>query len=627
MHDDDKTQNQWGRSGDDPWGWRPNDFTPESDRSPAAGSQGMQDPFRTEPPPSPSEPAQADLDAGGPGGSNAETPEPAPAPEPAQPAPPPAQPWQPAPPPAQPAGQPWQPAPPPAQPWAPPAQPWGAPPPRPWPPQPGQAPGWQQNGSWGWGSQQPWPPQPGQPQGWPPAPGQPQGWQPAPGQPQGWQSGPTPTWPPAPPSAPTGAATSAAAVKRPSRLPQLLTIVAACLISFSAGMATDRLVFGQPEAAAPTATTSTDTPLQNFSLYEQALQIIRKNYVGNSGITDQQLLYGSIRGMVEALGDTGHSVFLTPEEYQASQSELSGNIAGVGILIGTDNGMFTVTRVLPSTPAAEAGVKAGDQITQVDGESVAGLSFDVFASKIRGQAGTKVTITVVRPGVADPIDITMTRAVISVPLVSWGMVPGTSVADIGLFEFSLGASDQLASAIQSATDAGATGIVLDLRGNPGGYATEAVDVASQFISTGTVYYTEDANGHRTSNDVNTSVPHTSLPLVVLVDHDSASAAEIVAGALQDSKRGTIVGESTFGTGTVLEAFKLKDGSAILLGVAYWLTPNGNKIFGKGITPDQEVALPSGVTPLDPDTLSSMTAAQLNASGDAELLAAVKDLTQ
>ena len=123
------------------------------------------------------------------------------------------------------------------------------------------------------------------------------------------------------------------------------------------------------------------------------------------------------------------------------------------------------------------------------------------------------------------------------------------------------------------------------------------------------------------------MPHTSLPVVVLVDHNTASAAEIVAGALQDSKRATIVGESTFGTGTVLQAFKLQDGSAILLGVAYWLTPNGNKIFGKGITPNQEVALAAGVTPLDPSALSSMTATQFNASGDAELLAAVKDLTQ
>lgn len=390
-------------------------------------------------------------------------------------------------------------------------------------------------------------------------------------------------------------------------------------------MVTDRVVFG------PTTTTdstpTTNTPLQDFALYEQALQIVRQNFVGSSDVTDQQLLYGSIRGMVDALGDTGHSTFLTPEEYAASQSQLSGSVAGIGVLLGTDNSQFTVTRVLDGSPAEQAGVKVGDQITAVNGQDVSGLTLDQFTAEVRGQAGTQVTITVVRPGVAQPIDITMTRAVVTVPLVSWGMIPGTSVADIGLVEFSQGASDQLAAAIKSATDAGATGIVLDLRGNPGGYASEAVYVASQFISTGTVYITQDASGNRTSNDVNTSVQHTSLPLVVLVDHDTASAAEIVAGALQDSKRGTIVGESTYGTGTVLQAFQLSDGSAILLGTAYWLTPNGDKIFGKGITPDQEVALASGVVPLDPSTLPSMTAAQLNASGDAQLLAAVKDLTQ
>ena len=408
----------------------------------------------------------------------------------------------------------------------------------------------------------------------------------------------------------------------------LLTIVAACLISFSAGMVTDRTVFA-PTNPAPTAANaaSSNEPLSDFALYEQALQVIRQNFVGRANVTDQQLLYGSIRGMVDALGDTGHSVFLTPEEYQASQSELSGNVAGIGVLLGTDNGQFTVTKVLSGSPAESAGVKAGDEIVKVDGASVAGWSLDLFSSRIRGQAGTKVTITVVRPGVADTIDITITRAIVAVPLVSWGMIPSTHVADIALFEFSQGASDQLAAAIQSATDAGATGLVLDLRGNPGGYAAEAVDVASQFIATGTVYYTEDASGNKTSNDVNTSVQHTSLPLVALVDHDSASAAEIVSGALQDSHRATLVGETTFGTGTVLEAFKLSDGSAILLGTAYWLTPDGNKIFGKGIVPDQQVALAAGVTPLDPDNLKTMTDAQYKASGDAQLIAAVQALTK
>jgi carboxyl-terminal processing protease len=608
MHDDDKkTQSQWGEPGDTPSGWQPTDYLGAAGSEPATGSSvpepGSPEPA-AEPTSSPAtDPAGAQR-AGAPGMPDSQTPAPVSPPAP----------WQ-----SPNAGQQW--APPVPGPWAPQPRPnqW-------WPQAPSQGQGWQPG--------QGWPPTPPSNQaGWPPAPSQPQGWPPAPG--QGWQPGQPPSWQPgqgwqpqmAGPQIAAGSSLQGQATVRKSRLPQVLSVVAACLISFSAGMATDRLVFGPTTTATPSASTSTNQPLKDFALYEQALQIVRQNFVGKSDVTDEQLLYGSIRGMVDSLGDTGHSVFLTPSEYSASQSELSGNVAGIGVLLSTDNGQFTVTKVLPDSPALAAGVKAGDQITAVDGVSVSGLSFDVFASKIRGKAGTKLTITVARPGVAEPLQISMTRAVVSVPLVTWGMIPGTHVADIALVEFSNGASDQLAAAITSATDSGATAIVFDLRGNPGGYASEAVDVASEFISSGTVYITQDSSGHNTSNEVNTSVEHTSLPMVVLVDHNSASASEIVAGALQDSKRATVVGQSTFGTGTVLQPFKLPDGSAILLGTAYWLTPNGHKIFGKGITPDQQIALAAGVEPLDPSTLAAMTAAQLNSSGDAELLAAVQDLVK
>jgi carboxyl-terminal processing protease len=205
------------------------------------------------------------------------------------------------------------------------------------------------------------------------------------------------------------------------------------------------------------------------------------------------------------------------------------------------------------------------------------------------------------------------------------MVPGTHVADIVLAEFSQGAYDQLSAAVNSATSAGATSIVLDMRGNPGGYASEAQKVASEFLSTGVVYIQRDADGNQTPVDVAPGETATKLPVVVLVDHDSASATEIVAGALQDSGRAKVVGVTTFGTGTVLTPETLSDGSVILLGTSDWLTPNGHRIFGVGITPNQVVALPTGGQPLDPTTLSTMTAATFSASTDAELLAAVKDL--
>lgn len=513
-----------------------------------------------------------------------------------------------------------------AGPWSPPVPPDGAPQVEPplsaapgWPVN--TAPGWPPNA--GWNAAPGWPPNPAP--GWPPNPAP--GWPPIPaGQPNVG-----PGWPPAPPAPPQWnppAGPPAAPTSRRARLPQILVVIAACMIAFSGGLVVDHAAFGsatstsnQPAAATPGGS------LQGMDLYNEALQVIRQNFVGRSSITDQQLLYGSIKGMVDSLGDTGHSVFLTAQEYQAFQDSLNATVAGIGVLITDSNGVLAVEKVISGSPAAAAGMKPGDQITAVDGASTTGLTIDELSAKIRGTEGTTVKITVVRSGAAEPIDFTMTRAQISVPLVQWGIVPGTHVADIALLEFSTGASDQLQTAIGQAQAAGATSIVLDIRGNPGGYATEAQAVASEFMSSGVVYIEQDANGDLLSVSVDASKPHTNLPTVVLVDHSSASSSEIVAGALQDSGRAKIVGVATFGTGTVLESFKLSDGSVIFLGTRYWLTPRGHKIFGVGITPDQAVPLGPGVVPVDPTQLGSMTVAQLNASGDAELLAAVSDLTK
>jgi carboxyl-terminal processing protease len=403
------------------------------------------------------------------------------------------------------------------------------------------------------------------------------------------------------------------------------------MIAFSGGLVVDHSAFGSSSPATTTGSQSTasmaaGSPNTN-GLYNEVMQVILQNFVGRSTVTDQQLLYGALKGMVDSLGDTGHSVFLTPEEYQAFQISLNATVAGIGVLISASTGVIVVNRVLAGSPAEAAGVKAGDQITAVDGISTAGMTIDELGSKVRGAKGTKVTITVVRSGSTTPIDFTITRAQVSVPLVSWGIVPGTHIADVSLIEFSTGASDQLQTAIDQARNAGATSMVLDLRGNPGGYASEATSVASEFLTDGVVYIQQDASGHNTSMRVDTTQRHTNIPLVVLVDHDSASSAEIVAGALQDSGRAKIVGVSTFGTGTVLQKFQLSDGSVIFLGTAYWLTPFGHKIFGVGIKPDEIVTMAPGAIPVDPSQLGSMTTAQLNSSGDADLLAAIRDLSR
>ncbi len=398
----------------------------------------------------------------------------------------------------------------------------------------------------------------------------------------------------------------------------ILGIFAAVLIAFSSGMVVDRL----------TAPPSDSVQLNGFSKYVEALQVIRQYYVGRDSLTDQQLVDGSIAGLVQSLGDTNHSRYLTKQEYEQLTSQLNGQLVGIGVLLTTtSDGQFQVTRVLPNSPAQAGGIKAGDVITAVDGKSVSGLTFDQLATMIRGNAGTSVTVSVIHEGSTTPVDVKMVRQTVTAPLVDWGMIPGTTIADIALYEFSQGAGDQVARAITGAEQAGATSLILDLRGNPGGLADEARHVASEFLSTGNIYIVEDASGHRTPITVDKSVKATELPMVVLVDHDTASAAEIVAGALQDPKRARIIGLTTIGTGTVLEPFPLSDGSVILLGIEDWLTPNGHRIFGVGITPDQVVSLPAGGQPTDPYDFSSMTSSQIQSSSDAQLLSAIKDLGQ
>ena len=473
-----------------------------------------------------------------------------------------------------------------------------------------------------------WGAPPNPPSQWPPQqPPAPPAWQSGPG----WQA--SPTWPPTPSWGPSyGSMPPAgdAASRRPSRLTALLLAIAACLLAFSGGLITDHTVFLGTTASStygPGSTAAPNASTQGSSLYNEAVQIVKQNYVGRASVTDQQLLYGSIAGMVNSLGDTGHSEFLTADQYAAMQSSLGASIAGIGVILSDDNGLFKINRVIDGTPAATAGVQAGDQITAVDGASTSNMTFSELGTRVRGAAGSIVTITVIHLGSSTPVDITITRAVITVPLAAWGMVPGTHVADISLAEFSRGAADQVQTDITAARAAGATSIVLDLRGNPGGYTDEAQGVASEFLSTGTIYIQQDAGGHNNEFKVDAARTHTRLPLVVLVDHDSASSAEIVAGALQDSARAKILGVNTFGTGTVLQPFKLSDGSVIILGTEWWLTPNGHRIFGVGITPDQVVRMQGTAMPTDPTTLETMTTSQFSASTDAQLIAAVADLNQ
>jgi carboxyl-terminal processing protease len=306
---------------------------------------------------------------------------------------------------------------------------------------------------------------------------------------------------------------------------------------------------------------------------------------------------------------------------------LSGTFVGIGVQVGDgENGSAPVINsIIPNTPAAESEkLKRGDRILAVDGWKTEGHTTDEVVSRVRGPEGEPVTLTIGRDGTAD-FDVTITRRQFDLPLVSWAMVPGRDIAMIRLEQFATGATKAVQGAITEAKAAGATAIILDLRSNPGGYVSEAVGVASQFVGDGIVYQSQDASGTTKDVDIQPGGLYTEGPLVVLANGDSASSAEIVTGAIQDAKRGTVVGEKTFGTGTVLGRFDLADGSSMRIGVERWLTRGGRPIWHEGLEPDVKVALADTIVPLLPDELRNLSAAELAKSLDTQVLRALDEL--
>ena len=333
---------------------------------------------------------------------------------------------------------------------------------------------------------------------------------------------------------------------------------------------------------------------------------ITERYAG--GEVDQKtLVEGAIDGMVNALGDP-YSSYLTPEEYRQTLEGISGQFEGIGAEIGTkkadgtDGGCSTIgpdchlviVAPIEGSPAEKAGLRPGDIVERIDGESVGGLTVDQSVSRVRGPKGTTVTLTIVRDG-GDPFDVTITRAVIVQKEVITRDLAGGSVGYIRVTGFSDNAANGLVRAVSDDVAAGRRKLILDLRGNPGGFVTAARKVASQFIGSGPIYWTEDAQGNQVSTDAEPdgAAIDPSIDLVVLIDKGSASASEIVAGALQDTKRATLVGETSFGKGTVQQWQPLEnDSGGFRLTIAKWLTPEKRWIHHTGLTPDVPVTVPA-----------------------------------
>jgi carboxyl-terminal processing protease len=404
---------------------------------------------------------------------------------------------------------------------------------------------------------------------------------------------------------------------------QIVVTLSLVIIAFLGGW------FGH-QAFTNTSFNASDQSKSYANLIQQAWNTVDQNYVDRKAVNYKEMSYQAIRAMLGVLHDTGHTRFLTPQDVQSEKQQLSGTLVGIGaaVMQDTKTKEIIITSTVPGAPAEKAGIKRGDIIVAVNGVSAVGKDRNTVVAQIdAGPAGTTVSVTVKRPSTNQTMTFTMKRAVIQVPSVVSYYIAQDHVAHIQITQFSQGVSDQLRGALREAKKSGAKSIILDLRDDPGGYLQEAINVASEFVAKGNVLLEQDNTGQRTPQPVNGHPLDTTTPIVVLTNSNTASAAEIVSGALKDNHRAIVLGVKTFGTGTVLDEFDLSDGSAILLGTSEWLTPNGQFIRDKGIQPNIEVNLNSNVSPLTPsdENEGNLTLQQILHSGDTQLVGAIRYL--
>ena len=303
-------------------------------------------------------------------------------------------------------------------------------------------------------------------------------------------------------------------------------------------------------------------------------------------VSDEDLQTGIYRGLLNALNDP-YSVYYSAEELNSFMQQTEGTYYGIGAYMtqDTDTGLPLVTGLIPGTPAEAGGLRADDLIYEVNGESVYGMTLEQAIALIKGPEGTEVTLTIIRENADDFVELILTRAKVETPTVTLTMLEN-NMAYIQIQEFDSVSVDQFAEALAVARGSDMEGLILDLRGNPGGSLDAVVDMCRMILPKGMIVYTENKNGKRVEYTCD-GKKELEVPLVVLTDGNSASAAEIMAGAIKDYGLGTLVGTTTFGKGIVQQVVKLMDGSAVKLTISAYYTPNGNNIHGIGIEPDVE----------------------------------------
>jgi carboxyl-terminal processing protease len=361
------------------------------------------------------------------------------------------------------------------------------------------------------------------------------------------------------------------------------------------------------------STPAAGTPADLGQLFEpfwQSWNIVHDQYV-DQPVDDEVLMRGAIKGMMESLGDQ-HSSYMDPEQYKQANIPLEGEYEGIGAWVDPSGEFLTIVSPMPGSPAEEVGLRPGDEILAVDGEDMTGIDGSLVIRRVLGPAGSTVKLTVRREGLAEPFDVEVTRANITIPSVVSRMLD-EDVAYVNLTTFGDKSTSELRSALKDLLAQKPVGLILDLRNNPGGELTTAIEVASEFIGDGVIMYEAYGDGRQDTYTARKGGLATEVPLVVLINEGSASASEIVAGAIQDRQRGNLIGTTSFGKGSVQNWIPLKNNEgAVRVTIARWLTPNGRTIHEKG---------------LEPDIAVEITEADIQAQRDPQLAKAVELLTQ
>jgi carboxyl-terminal processing protease len=330
----------------------------------------------------------------------------------------------------------------------------------------------------------------------------------------------------------------------------------------------------------------------DFDLFWQVWQKMTEKYVEKDKLDSKKMLYGAINGMVDSAGDP-YTVFFEPPEAKKFQEEISGSFGGVGIEVGMRNDILTVIAPLKDTPAYNAGIQAGDKIIKIDGKTTTEMRVEEAVSLIRGKQGTKVVLTISRNGNGKTIDYELTRDKIKVPTVEWKMVTknGVNIAYVQVYSFNELVNSEFKRTAQEVLKSNATAMIVDLRNNPGGLLDSAVELAGWFMDKDQLVTTQDfGNGMKNEFKTDGNGALKSLKTVVLINGGSASASEILAGALHDDRKIKLIGEKSFGKGSVQELAEFSDGSSLKVTVAKWLTPAGISISKNGLDPDIKVEI-------------------------------------